>query len=237
LRFIRTSLIDIFNHLRKIQAFVPEHERSRLKEEHELEYIEEELPLAIEQSLDGVEHVARIVKAMKFMSHNERSADMTSINVNAALDYVATVATPETRYVADVCLELGNIPNVMGFPTDLNQVFLNLIVNAAHAVGDRVNATGHRGTIRIRTWLESDEVVVSIEDSGTGIPEHIRNRVFDPFFTTKEVGRGTGQGLSIVRSVIVGKHGGSLDFKTELEVGTTFFVRLPVSNARHKSAA
>jgi signal transduction histidine kinase len=114
---------------------------------------------------------------------------------------------------------------------DLNQVFLNLIINAAHAVGDVVKKTGTIGTIRIRTSREDNLVRIDIADSGSGIPEAIRHRVFDPFFTTKEVGKGTGQGLAIARSVVVTKHGGTLTFESEVGKGTTFTIRLPMDGA------
>ena len=112
--------------------------------------------------------------------------------------------------------------------SDLNQVFLNLLVNAAHAIGDVVEP-GEKGLITVRTALEGDRVLIGISDTGSGIPENIRANIFDPFFTTKEVGRGTGQGLAIARSVVVEKHKGSLTFESEVGKGTTFYIRLPVS--------
>jgi two-component system, NtrC family, sensor kinase len=114
----------------------------------------------------------------------------------------------------------------------INQVVLNLVVNAAHAIADLNRNNGARGKIVVRTREENGRVVISIADTGGGIPEAIRPRIFDPFFTTKEVGRGTGQGLSVSRNVVVKGHGGELDFTTEPGKGTTFFVRLPI--ASHK---
>jgi signal transduction histidine kinase len=111
---------------------------------------------------------------------------------------------------------------------ELNQVFLNLLVNAAHAIADMVGTTGAKGTIRVRTVQEGDSVLVTITDTGGGIPDAIRTKIFDPFFTTKAVGRGTGQGLAIARSVVVDKHGGTLTFESEIGRGTTFFIRLPL---------
>jgi signal transduction histidine kinase len=110
----------------------------------------------------------------------------------------------------------------------LNQVFLNLVVNAAHAIGDVVGQSGSKGKIHIRTLREGDVVRVDIADTGSGIPEAIRHRIFDPFFTTKGVGRGSGQGLAIARSIVVTKHHGSLTFETEVGKGTTFTIRLPI---------
>jgi hypothetical protein len=124
--------------------------------------------------------------------------------------------------------DLGAIPPVLGHAGELNQALLNLVVNAAHAIGDAVRGSGKKGRIRVRTRVDGDAVVISVSDDGTGIPDEVRDRVFDPFFTTKEVGRGTGQGLAIARSVVVGKHGGELTFDTAPGRGTTFFIRLPI---------
>jgi len=140
------------------------------------------------------------------------------------------VASNELKYVADVETELGPIPEVICHLNELNQVFLNLLVNAAHAITDRNES--ERGRIVVTTRLEEDVVIVSISDTGTGIPEAIRSRIYDPFFTTKEVGRGSGQGLSIARNIVVDKHGGRLTFETELGQGTTFFVHLPVAGRK-----
>ena len=111
---------------------------------------------------------------------------------------------------------------------DLNQVFLNLVVNAAHAITDVVGASGAFGRIDLRAWRDGDHVVITIADTGSGIPEGIRDRIFEPFFTTKEVGRGTGQGLAIARSIVVDRHHGSLTFTSEVGRGTTFTIRLPI---------
>jgi two-component system NtrC family sensor kinase len=123
------------------------------------------------------------------------------------------------------------LPPVLCHVGDLNQVFLNLITNAAHAIGDGVKKDGSMGTIRVKTSLDGNHARIDITDSGAGIPEAIRDRVFDPFFTTKEVGKGTGQGLAIARSVVVTKHGGTLTFESEVGRGTTFTIRLPVDGA------
>ena len=181
------------------------------------------------QSRDGIERVAEIVRAMKEFSH-PGGTEMTSVDINAALQSTVTVAGNEWKHVADLELDLDPaLPQVQCLPGDVNQVFLNLIVNAAHAIGDQ-QAAGSRakGIIRIRTSSSDDAVVIRITDTGGGIPEEIRERVFDPFFTTKEVGRGTGQGLAIAYNVIVNKHGGELDFTSEPGVGTEFEITLPI---------
>jgi signal transduction histidine kinase len=133
--------------------------------------------------------------------------------------------------VAEVTTEFGDLPPVLCHVGDMNQVFLNLIVNAAHAIEDVVKKSGGMGTIRVRTSREDSLARIDIIDSGSGIPETIRHRVFDPFFTTREVGKGTGQGLAIARSVVVTKHGGTLTFESEVGKGTTFTIRLPICGA------
>jgi signal transduction histidine kinase len=163
---------------------------------------------------------------MKAFAHPDRHERATA-DLNAALHDTLTVATNELKYVAAVETDFGKIPAVPCFVSDLNQVFLNLLVNAAHAIGDVVGTTGQLGVIRVRTYLEGSVVVIAISDTGTGIPEAVRGRIFDPFFTTKEVGKGTGQGLALARAVVVDRHGGSLTFETEMGKGTTFLVRIP----------
>ena len=120
------------------------------------------------------------------------------------------------------------LPLIPCFLGEINQVVLNLLVNASHAISDVVKDTGNLGKLEVRTRLDGDSVEISISDTGTGIPEAARGKIFDPFFTTKEVGKGTGQGLAIAHSVIVNKHGGTLRFETECGKGTTFFIRLPI---------
>ena len=193
----------------------------------DINYLVEEIPKAIAQSLDGVARVATLVRAMKEFAHPDRK-ERAAADINAALLSTLTVARNELKYVAEVETELGDLPLAVCNIGELNQVFLNLLVNAAHAIGDAVNGTGQKGVIRVRTALEKDAVLISIADTGGGIPEDIRDKIFDPFFTTKESGRGTGQGLAIAHSVVVDKHGGTLTFASEVGKGTTFFIRLPL---------
>jgi PAS domain S-box-containing protein len=190
-------------------------------------YLLEEIPRALTQTLDGVNRVASIVRAMKEFAHPE-GKEMAASDLNQAILSTLTVARNELKYVADVETDLGDLPLVVCNIGDLNQVFLNLLVNAAHAIGEVVNGTGGKGTIRVRTVREGRTVLVAIADTGAGIPEAIRSRIFDPFFTTKKVGRGTGQGLAIARSVVVDRHKGTLTFESVVGKGTTFCVRLPI---------
>jgi len=193
----------------------------------DLPYLLEEIPKAIAQSLDGVTRVATLVSAMKDFAHPDRR-ESAAADINAALRSTLTVARNELKYVADVETELAELPLVICNIGEINQVLLNLLINAAHAIADGKKETDQKGIIRIRTSLEDDAVLISISDSGCGIPKSIRERIFDPFFTTKEVGRGTGQGLAIARSVVV-RHGGTINFTSEPGKGTTFCVRLPLS--------
>ncbi len=199
--------------------------------EVDIDYLCEEVPVAVRQSLEGVEQVSRIVRSMKEFSHPGQE-EKTFVDLNRALESTVTVARNEYKYVADLEMDLSaELPPVPCLPGEMNQVFLNLLINAAHAIGEVVSPENeHRGTIRICTRPVDGGVEVRIGDTGPGIPEKIQNRIFDPFFTTKEVGRGTGQGLAISHAVVVEKHGGSITFETTPGHGTTFIVRLPVDS-------
>jgi PAS domain S-box-containing protein len=202
-----------------------------LMTEADVGYLAEEIPRAIEQSLTGIERVSKIVSSMKEFSHPGVSS-FSSVDLNRAIEGTITVATSEWKYVADVELDLdSSLPHVTCLAGEFNQVVLNLVVNAAHAIGDVVgDGSGAKGTIKVSTRQVGDLVELRIADTGGGIPEEARGKIFDPFFTTKEVGKGTGQGLSIAHGVIVQKHGGSIDFETELGKGTTFIIRLPIAS-------
>jgi two-component system NtrC family sensor kinase len=189
-------------------------------------WLQAEVPLAIEQSLDGVQRIAAIVGALSQFAHPD-SREQVVADLNAALRSTITVAISELRAVAEIVTDLGDLPPVRCHVGRLNQVFLNLLVNAAHAVDDAGRA--ERGFIRVSSRHEGDQAVVRIEDNGCGIPESIRSQIFDPFVTTRDVGRGTGQGLALARSIIVDKHAGSIDFSSSVGQGTVFVIRLPVS--------
>lgn len=197
----------------------------------DLSYLRAEVPKAIDQTLDGVERVAKIVRAMKEFSH-PGSEEKQAVDLNRAVEATVTIARNEWKYIADVELKLDHdLPLVMCLAGEINQVLLNLLVNASHAIAEAEKLTGgNRGTITISTLRDGPWVELRVQDSGTGIPEHIRDKIFDPFFTTKEVGKGTGQGLTLAQTVIVKKHSGQIWFETEPGNGTTFFVRLPLSS-------
>jgi signal transduction histidine kinase len=201
----------------------------QVSEAADLDFLLAETPNSLAQTLEGVDRVATIVRAMKEFAHVDRK-EKSATDINKALQCTLTVARNELKYVAKVETDFGDLPLVVCNAGDMNQLFLNLLVNAAHAIGDVVKGTDHLGLIRIQTSLEADTVLISISDTGAGIPEDIREKIYDPFFTTKEVGRGTGQGLAIARSIVVDKHGGNITFTSELGKGTTFYVRLPLGN-------
>jgi two-component system, NtrC family, sensor kinase len=198
------------------------------EERIDLAYLEANVPGSFESCQDGVARISSIVRAMKEFAHPDRKEKVPA-NLNQALRTTLAIAKNEYKYVAEVTTELGDIPAVPCHVGDLNQVFLNLIVNAAHAIGDVVGQSGGKGMIRVKTSLEGEVVRIDITDTGAGIPEAIRRRIFEPFFTTKAAGKGTGQGLAIARSIIVTKHGGNLTFDSEVGKGTTFTIRLPTS--------
>jgi PAS domain S-box-containing protein len=213
-------------------------EADKAEEALDLPYLLEEIPKAIAQSQDGLTRVATLVRAMKTFAHPDQK-EKSVTDINEALLSTLTVARNELKYVADVETELGDLPLVNCNIGEMNQVFLNLLVNAAHAIeqakdgdqnGGRQKGKGEKGIIRVRTAREDSTVLISISDTGCGIPENIRHKIFDPFFTTKESGKGTGQGLAISRSVVVDCHGGTLTFSTEVGKGTTFYVRLPLKD-------
>jgi signal transduction histidine kinase len=175
-----------------------------------------------------VERVASIVRAMKKFAH-PGCEEKTAVDINKAVETTILVARNEWKYVAELITDLDpDLPTVHCLPGDFNQVILNVLVNAAHAIGDAVRDTTDKGRITITTRREGDHIRLSIADTGTGIPELNREKIFDPFFTTKEVGRGTGQGLAIVHDIVVEKHDGAIDVESEVGKGTTFHIRIPI---------
>jgi PAS domain S-box-containing protein len=195
----------------------------------DLTYLVAEIPQAIQQSQQGIERVTKIVRAMKEFSH-PGAEEKSETDLNHAIETTITVARNEWKYVADVVTDFDpTLPLVRCLSGEFNQVILNLIVNAAHAIADVVGNSGaSKGTITVRTRHDENWAEIRISDTGTGIPEAIRMKIFDPFFTTKGVGKGTGQGLAIAHSVIVDKHGGTITCETEVGKGTTFIIRLPL---------
>ncbi len=204
------------------------HEVSAAVQRIDAGYLFEEIPKALAQTKEGITRVSKLVGAMKEFSH-PGTKEMTPWDVNRAIESTITVSRNEWKYVSDVETDFdSSLPLVSCLPSEFNQVILNLIVNAAHAIADvAAPGTGPKGKILVKTLNCHDYVEIRIQDTGTGIPGHAQPHIFEPFFTTKQIGRGTGQGLTIARSVVVDKHHGTLHFETEEGNGTTFIIRLP----------
>ena len=197
-------------------------------DESDVEYLRGEIPKAIEQLLEGVDHVARIVRAMKEFSH-PGPVEKMPMDINRAIESTILVSRNEWRYVAELTTDLDHaLPPVPCIAGELNQVILNLIVNAAHAISDANKERRGKGSIHISTRKVGPGIEIRVSDTGCGIPKAIQSKVFDPFFTTKPVGKGTGQGLAIAHSVIVQKHSGTIQFESEPGSGTTFVIHLPL---------
>jgi two-component system NtrC family sensor kinase len=196
-------------------------------ERADVDYLDENVPRAFERSQEGLERVASIVRSLKEFSH-PGGKELSPADINRGIRNTVTIASNEYKYVADVETDLGSIPNVVCHQNDINQVVLNLLVNAAHACAAVPREPGSRGAIRIRTFQDGDAVVIEVSDDGIGIPKAIASRVFEPFFTTKGVGKGTGQGLSHAWMVVVERHGGALRFQANEPRGTVFSVSLPI---------
>ncbi|MFH1810618.1 MAG: PAS domain S-box protein [Pseudomonadota bacterium] len=240
--FLKDAYGDVMALLDRVEALLADpaaagdatqlaHAYAEAAERADLDYLRSEAPQALESCAEGVRRVAAIVRAMKEFAHPDQRQQKPA-DLNKAVENTLVIARNEYKYVAEVETELGDLPPVLCCVGDLNQVFLNLLVNAAHAIADARSAEGEKGTIRVSTRHEGDSVCLEFEDTGCGIPDEIRDRIFEPFFTTKEVGRGSGQGLAIARSIIVDKHKGTLEVKTQVGKGTTFSIRLPVTGTQ-----
>ncbi len=203
----------------------------RLAEAIDLDYLKDEIPTAIQQSLDGNSRVAEIVRAMKEFAHPGLE-EKAGYDLNHGIRNTIAVARNEWKYVANVQLDLDpSLPEVPCLPGSFNQVILNIVVNAAHAISDVVDAGAKgKGTISISTRAADGWAEIRISDTGTGIPETIRKKIFDPFFTTKRAGKGTGQGLALAHAVVVEKHGGTITVESEAGKGSTFIIRLPLAD-------
>jgi PAS domain S-box-containing protein len=218
---------DAFQAGRPTEALISEAEATA--QTIDFEYLRRETPCAIEQALEGVEHVGQIVKAMNEFSH-PGSVEMAAADLNHVIETTALVSKNKWKYVADLRTDLDpRLPMVVCVAGELSQVFLNLIVNAADAITDAIkDEPGQKGTIWLASRRDGDWAEIRVRDSGTGIPPAVRSKIFDPFFTTKDAGRGSGQGLAIAYSIVVQKHHGTIEFETAMGAGTTFIVRLPI---------
>lgn len=207
-------------------------EIDQLCDEIDLEFLIEEAPSAVARSLEGNRRVADVVRAMKEFAHPSAEEPIPT-DINHNIENTISVCRNEWKYVATIDTQFApDMPMVPCVPGAFNQVVLNIIVNASHAIAEKTDggALG-KGLITICTDHDKDWAIVRIGDTGAGIPKHIGERIYNPFFTTKEVGKGTGQGLAIVRSVVEELHQGSISFKTKVGEGTTFEIRIPLERA------
>jgi two-component system NtrC family sensor kinase len=236
--FLRSAYED-FNRLldgcRSLLDALPENsahsalrlEIAELAAKFDLEFLRAEIPKAFERTSDGVARVTEIVKAMKEFAHPDAN-EQNPADLNHAIGTTLLVASNEYKYLATVRTEFAELPAVVCNIGELNQVFLNLIVNAAHAIHE-AGRDANTGEIKISTALDGDGVIIRFRDNGCGVPPENLSKLYDPFFTTKEVGRGTGQGLAITHSIVVDKHGGHIGVTSGVGTGTEFTLRLPVA--------
>lgn len=200
-----------------------------LKLKYDVDYLLDEVSRSIDQTRTGISRVTNIVKAMKDFAHPGMK-EKVHTDINHGIEVTATISKNEWKYVANMELELSNdLPSVYCLQDELNQVILIMIINAAHAIEEKngKNST-QKGNIKIQTYKEDENAVIEISDSGAGIKEENLSKIFDPFYTTKEVGKGTGQGLTIAHDIVINKHGGSLDVDSEYGLGTTFTIKIPI---------
>ncbi len=242
IEFLNSASPRIFNILERLQEMLFSSDLSleitdRKDEVDELlkssryEHLKAQTPGAIADCMDGVERVVEIVRAMKDFSH-PGSKEKSLANINELVRSASVVSKNRWKYVAKLDLELSpEIPDIECYPSELNQVLLNLIVNAADAINEHDKGSNDQlGSIKLLTDLKDEWIVIECEDTGGGITDEIRQKVFDPFFTTKDVGKGTGQGLAISHDIVVNKHGGVLELDTEVGIGSTFRFMLPIDD-------
>lgn len=239
-RFFQDAFVDLVEIIKIYKELVESAKSSTLSdemirnaedqiEELDFEYLLEEVPLAIQHTLKGVDRIAKIVQAMKIFAHPGMSEkELTPINKE--IEKTITITRNEWKYVAEMETDFdSSLPPVPCFRAELNQVILNMIVNAAHAIAEvNKDNPSQKGTIRVRTCHDGNWAKIAISDTGAGIPEDIREKIFDLFFTTKAAGKGSGQGLAISHSVVVEKHNGTIDIESEVGNGTTFIIGLPL---------
>ncbi len=238
--FLQDAFEDINDLLVKIKKFVQQARHQKVTstmiddlefalEQADIDFLIDEIPLAIEQTIDGLGRISKIVRAMKAFSHPGMTKKAPA-DINKAIESTVIVTKNEWKYAANLSCDFDPaLHEVQCYEAELNQVILNLIINAVHAIQEANEKTGRKkGEIEITTRKKEDFAEIRIRDTGTGISAQVRDHIFEPFFTTKEVGVGTGQGLALAHAVIVNKHGGSLTFETEEGKGTTFIIRLPL---------
>jgi len=243
--FVRDAVQDLQKYgaqLRKMALMARDTDESKIiveqleavEDELDIEYLTENTPDAIDRALKGVDRVTEIVSAMKAFGTG-RSVKREVACINQAIEQTIVVTRHQHRYCAQVSSDLeADLPLTNCHISDVSQVFLSIIVNAAHAVGERYGE-GDQGRIDVISRHEGDDIVVTVTDNGSGMPKEVREKVFDPFFTTKEVGSGSGQGLAIAYDTVVNGHGGSISVTSTLDEGSTFIVRIPIERVEFRN--
>lgn len=231
-RFLKDAFRQLAAALERYRALVPPGsaaDAARIDADNDLAYHLGEIPRTLDQSLEGLERIARIVGSLKEFSH-PHTLERKPADLNRAIETTLAVARHEWKYVAEVVTELDpDLPPVPCVLDEFNQVILNLVINACHAIGDALKVSGaSKGVITVRTRRDDTHAWIEVADTGPGIPPEIRGRIFELFFTTKRADKGTGQGLALVRNIIVQHHGGAVDFISEVGRGTTFRIQLPL---------
>jgi len=234
--FLKASVDDLTTLLQTLQALAsaevpgrPEKLEQLMTDvaQCDLDFILTEVPLSVNETLDGISHIVKIVSAMKEFSH-PGNQDMVPTDLNSLIENAVVLSKNEWKYVAELSTDLDpSLPHLDCHPGSWRQLVLNLIVNSAHAIEPVAKASGGSGTILIRTRRTADYLELQVEDSGIGMTAEVQERIFEPFFTTKEVGRGTGQGLAIVYDLVVNKHQGSVACSSEPGRGTVMTLRVP----------
>lgn len=194
------------------------------REDLDLEFLKGNIPVLMRESKEGIVRVRKIVQDLKDFSHVDTNPEWQHANLNGGIESTLNVINNELKYKADVVKDYGNIPDIQCLPSQVNQVVMNLVVNAAHALG------AERGKITVRTGVEDGNVWFKVTDTGSGIPAEVLPRIFDPFYTIKPIGKGTGLGLSLSYGIIQ-KHHGKMTVQTEMGKGSTFRVTLPIEQS------
>ena len=220
-----SDLVQLVGRLRQIGEATDVDAVTAAVTDADLEFLEEEVPQALAQSKEGLSRVTEIVAAMKNFSHP--GTESAETDLNAVIDSTVSISRNEWKYIAELELDLmEGLPLIRCREGEIKQVILNMVVNAAHAIADSVD-DGEQGRITVTTSVVGDIAQISIADNGSGMPPEVRERIFDQFFTTKEVGKGTGQGLALAWDIVRG-HEGTIDVESEVGVGTTFHINLPM---------
>ena len=221
-----TSLLQVYEELEKrVESEASYDVRDLLdrlrtvKEEMDLDFVLDDIDDVVSESREGAERVRKIIQDLREFAHIDRPQKMPA-DINAGLENTLHIIHNELKYKVDVKREFGDLPEVLCYPMELNQVFLNLLLNSAQAIEDK-------GQITVRTYVDDGHVCIAISDTGVGMTPEVQRRIFDPFFTTKDVGHGTGLGLSMSYNIVVDKHHGEILVDSEEGKGSTFTVRIP----------